>query len=255
MITLTYLLLLVLFALSALLHGITGLGFPMITTGVLTNFYSLETTIVMVLMPALIINLVVLLSRSERGMFAEFFHYLKRYWMLVVSSILGGYFGVKLLFMVDVGYIYLLMSAVIIFYVATSLSGKVWRIPVNGVTLAIFGALAGLVGGSTNAMAPLLMVYLLSTDNDTREIAKASNLCYLAGKIVQFWVLRDLVFAMPLAEFSLLMLITLLSLFFLLLGIRLREKISRRLFTVIILGILFIVGAKAGINGIMLLMA
>ena len=174
---------------------------------------------------------------------------------MVVSSILGGYFGVKLLFMVDVGYIYLLMSAVIIFYVATSLSGKVWRIPVNGVTLAIFGALAGLVGGSTNAMAPLLMVYLLSTDNDTREIAKASNLCYLAGKIVQFWVLRDLVFTMPLAEFSLLMLITLLSLFFLLLGIRLREKISRRLFTVIILGILFIVGAKAGINGMMLLIA
>ena len=133
----------------------------MITTGVLTNFYSLETTIVMVLMPALIINLVVLLSRSERGMFAEFYHYLKRYWMLVVSSILGGYFGVKLLFMVDVGYIYLLMSAVIIFYVATSLSGKVWRIPVNGVTLAIFGALAGLVGGSTNAMAPPLITTLV----------------------------------------------------------------------------------------------
>ena len=227
----------------------------MITTGVLTNFYSLETTIVMVLLPALIINLVVLLARRERGVFAEFAYYLKRYWMLVVSSILGGYLGVKLLFLVDVGYIYLLMSAVIIFYVATHLTGKEWRIPVSWITLAIFGALAGLVGGATNAMAPLLMVYLLSTDSDTREIAKASNLCYLAGKLVQFWVLRDLVFAMPAAEFGLLMVITLLSLFFLLLGIRLREKISRKLFTMIILVVLFIVGAKAGVNGVMLLMA
>lgn len=244
----------ILFAFAALLHGLTGLGFPMITTSVLANLMSFEKAIIIALLPSLLINLIMLLSQNDRSLWQELYYYIKHYWLLIASSIVGGYFGVKLLLLLDVVYLYLLLSFIILFYVITSFIGIRWRIPINALTLILFGILAGLIGNATNAMAPLLMIYLLSTDKSTKEIIKAGNLAYLTGKIVQFWMLKSEIFAMPSQELIVLGVITLLSLLFLFIGIKFRAKVSKIFFTRLILGILFILGIRAGFSGIMLLL-
>lgn len=244
----------ILFAIAALLHGLTGLGFPMITTSVLANMFSFEKAIIMALLPSLLINLIMLLSQNERPFLQELTYYIRQYWLLILSSIIGGYFGVKLLLLLDVIYLYLLLSFIILFYVFTSFIGIRWRIPINAFTLILFGSLAGLIGNATNAMAPLLMIYLLSTDKSTKEIIKAGNLAYLTGKIVQFWMLKSAIFALPHIELLTLGFITLLSLLFLFIGIKFRTKVSKLFFTRLILVILLILGIRAGINGMMLLL-
>lgn len=244
----------ILFAIAALLHGLTGLGFPMITTSVLANMFSFEKAIIMALLPSLLINLIMLLSQNERPFLQELTYYIRQYWLLILSSIIGGYFGVKLLLLLDVVYLYLLLSFIILFYVFTSFIGIRWRIPINAFTLILFGSLAGLIGNATNAMAPLLMIYLLSTDKSTKEIIKAGNLAYLTGKIVQFWMLKSAIFALPHIELLTLGFITLLSLLFLFIGIKFRAKVSKLFFTRLILVILLILGIRAGINGMMLLL-
>ena len=244
----------ILFAIAALLHGLTGLGFPMITTSVLANMFSFEKAIIMALLPSLLINLIILLSQNERPFLQELTYYIRQYWLLILSSIIGGYFGVKLLLLLDVIYLYLLLSFIILFYVFTSFIGIRWRIPINAFTLILFGSLAGLIGNATNAMAPLLMIYLLSTDKSTKEIIKAGNLAYLTGKIVQFWMLKSAIFALPHIELLTLGFITLLSLLFLFIGIKFRAKVSKLFFTRLILVILLILGIRAGINGMMLLL-
>ncbi len=244
----------ILFAIAALLHGLTGLGFPMITTSVLANMFSFEKAIIMALLPSLLINLIMLLSQNERPFLQELTYYIRQYWLLILSSIIGGYFGVKLLLLLDVIYLYLLLSFIILFYVFTSFIGIRWRIPINAFTLILFGSLAGLIGNATNAMAPLLMIYLLSTDKSTKEIIKAGNLAYLTGKIVQFWMLKSAIFALPHIELLTLGFITLLSLLFLFIGIKFRAKVSKLFFTRLILVILLILGIRAGINGMMLLL-
>lgn len=243
-----------LFSFAALLHGLTGLGFPMITTSVLANMISFEDAIIIALLPSLLINLIMLLSQNERALHQELFYYIKHYWLLIASSILGGYFGVKLLLFLEVVYLYLLLSFIILFYVITSFIGIRWRIPINAFTLILFGTLAGLIGNATNAMAPLLMIYLLSTDKSTKEIIKAGNLAYLTGKIVQFWMLKPAIFTLPTSDLMILGIVTLLSLLFLFIGIKFRAKVSKVFFTRIILGILFILGIRAGISGITLLL-
>ncbi len=243
-----------LFAIAALLHGLTGLGFPMITTSVLANMFSFEEAIIMALLPSLLINLIMLLSQNERPFLQELTYYIHQYWLLIISSIIGGYFGVKLLLLLDVVYLYLLLSFIILFYVFTSVLGIRWRIPINAFTLMLFGFLAGLIGNATNAMAPLLMIYLLSTDKNTKEIIKAGNLAYLTGKIVQFWMLKSAIFALPTLELATLGFMSLLSLLFLFIGIKFRTKVSRLFFTRLILLILLILGIRAGINGIILLL-
>ena len=244
----------ILFAIAALLHGLTGLGFPMITTSVLANMFSFEKAIIMALLPSLLINLIMLLSQNERPFLQELTYYIRQYWLLILSSIIGGYFGVKLLLLLDVIYLYLLLSFIILFYVFTSFIGIRWRIPINAFTLILFGSLAGLIGNATNAMAPLLMIYLLSTDKSTKEIIKAGNLAYLTGKIVQFWMLKSAIFELPHIELLTLGFITLLSLLFLFIGIKFRTKVSKLFFTHLILVILLILGIRAGINGMMLLL-
>lgn len=244
----------ILFAIAALLHGLTGLGFPMITTSVLANMFSFEKAIIIALLPSLLINLIMLLSQNERPFLQELTYYIRQYWLLILSSIIGGYFGVKLLLLLDVIYLYLLLSFIILFYVFTSFIGIRWRIPINAFTLILFGSLAGLIGNATNAMAPLLMIYLLSTDKSTKEIIKAGNLAYLTGKIVQFWMLKSAIFALPHIELLTLGFITLLSLLFLFIGIKFRAKVSKLFFTRLILVILLILGIRAGINGMMLLL-
>ncbi|HIW06216.1 MAG TPA: TSUP family transporter [Candidatus Ignatzschineria merdigallinarum] len=244
----------ILFAIAALLHGLTGLGFPMITTSVLANMFSFEKAIIIALLPSLLINLIMLLSQNERPFLQELTYYIRQYWLLILSSIIGGYFGVKLLLLLDVVYLYLLLSFIILFYVFTSFIGIRWRIPINAFTLILFGSLAGLIGNATNAMAPLLMIYLLSTDKSTKEIIKAGNLAYLTGKIVQFWMLKSAIFALPNIELLTLGFITLLSLLFLFIGIKFRAKVSKLFFTRLILIILLILGIRAGINGMMLLL-
>lgn len=244
----------ILFAIAALLHGLTGLGFPMITTSVLANMFSFEKAIIMALLPSLLINLIMLLSQNERPFLQELTYYIRQYWLLILSSIIGGYFGVKLLLLLDVIYLYLLLSFIILFYVFTSFIGIRWRIPINAFTLILFGSLAGLIGNATNAMAPLLMIYLLSTDKSTKEIIKAGNLAYLTGKIVQFWMLKSAIFELPHIELLTLGFITLLSLLFLFIGIKFRTKVSKLFFTRLILVILLILGIRAGINGMMLLL-
>lgn len=244
----------ILFAIAALLHGLTGLGFPMITTSILANMFSFEKAIIIALLPSLLINLIMLLSQNERPFLQELTYYIRQYWLLILSSIIGGYFGVKLLLLLDVVYLYLLLSFIILFYVFTSFIGIRWRIPINAFTLILFGSLAGLIGNATNAMAPLLMIYLLSTDKSTKEIIKAGNLAYLTGKIVQFWMLKSAIFTLPNIELLTLGFITLLSLLFLFIGIKFRAKVSKLFFTRLILVILLILGIRAGINGMMLLL-
>ena len=246
-------LLLLLFAVAAFLHGVAGLGFPFLTTSILVNFFPLETVIVMVLLPSMMMYVVVILSQRRGNILEEIHYYLKNYWLLILASFVGSYFGVSLLFWVNAGYIHLLLAFTLIFYVITNFRGQAWKIPVNKGTLLFFGVLAGFVGGSTNATSPLLMIYLLSTDKSKHEIVKAGNFCYLVGKCVQLWLLHEHLLEQPPSIMLLFIFISFLSLYFLRLGIRLRERISHLLFSRIILVILLLLSIRAFFNGFTLL--
>lgn len=227
----------------------------MITTSVLANITSFENAIVMTLIPSLLINVIMLTTQNTRPFFQELYFYIKSFWLLLVATVIGGYLGVKLLLVLDVVYLYLLLSFIILFYVITTLIGIRWRIPDNAFTLVIFSLLAGVIGNATNAMAPMLMIYLMSTDKSIKEIVKIGNLAFLTGKIVQFWMLKEIIFQLPSPELIQLAIMTIISLICLFIGIHFRAKVSKVFFTRLILLILLILGIRAGINGMILLLS
>lgn len=239
-------LLLAIFAFASLLHGISGLGVTLVTTSALASIYPLPQAIVLVIFPSLLLNAMTWLSGGGRSLWQNFSYYGRRYWLLALMSLLGSLLGAKLLLWVDSAYILLILALVIGFYVITSLLGKQIRLPNTQPMLIIVGISAGIIGGATNAMSTILMMYLLSASDDKDTIAKVGNMCYFLGKIAQIIVLREPIMALSGSEWQLIVLLSLLSIAALLIGIRLRRYLPQARFRQLILLILSVLGIRVG---------
>lgn len=244
------LLLLAIFALASLLHGISGLGVTLVTTTALASIYPLPHAIVLVIFPSLLLNAMTWLAGGGRSIWQNFIYYGRRYWLLALTSLLGSMLGAKLLLWVDSAYILLVLAAVIGFYVSSSLLGKQIRLPNTKPVLIIVGLSAGIIGGATNAMSTILMMYLLSASDDKNTIAKVGNMCYFLGKIAQIIVLREPIMALSANEWQLIAILSILSIAALLVGIRLRRYLPQACFRQLILLILTVLGIRVGWQGI-----
>ncbi len=240
------LLLLAIFAFASLLHGISGLGVTLVTTSALASIYPLPQAIVLVIFPSLLLNAMTWLSGGGRSLWQNFTYYGRRYWLLALTSLLGSLLGAKLLLWIDSAYILLTLALIIGFYVITSLQGKQIRLPNTKPVLIIVGISAGIIGGATNAMSTILMMYLLSASDDKDTIAKVGNMCYFLGKIAQIIVLREPIMALSGSEWQLIALLSGLSVVALLIGIRLRRYLPQARFRQLILVILSILGVRVG---------
>lgn len=107
-----------------------------------------------------------------------------------------------------------------------------------------------MVSGATNAMSPILLIYLFSKTDDKNTIAKASNLCYLLGKVVQVVMLWGQYVAFDQRQYTLLGLLTVISMLGLFGGMWLREYISGTVFKLMIYLILLVLALKIGHTGI-----
>lgn len=244
------LLLIAVFALASLLHGISGLGVTLVTTTALASMYPLPHAIVLVIFPSLLLNAMTWLAGGGRTIWQNFIYYGRRYWLLALTSLLGSLLGAKLLLWVDSAYILLVLSAVISFYVISSLLGKQIQLPNTKPVLVIVGFSAGIIGGATNAMSTILMMYLLSASDDKNTIAKVGNMCYFLGKIAQIIILREPIMALSSGEWQLITLLSVLSIAMLLIGIRLRRYLPQTRFRQLILLILTVLGIRVGWQGV-----
>lgn len=247
-----HLIVIAIFAVAGIFHGLTGIGVTLIATTALASFYPMSHVLVLTVIPCLVVNLVVFLDGGQIG------YYFKQYWLLVLTSFVGSYVGTKLVFIIAQHYLLIALGLLIISYVfmqfiAVKL-GKEFRLPNNQPSLIISGTVAGVLGGATNAMSPLLVMYLLSATehlpNSKMELIKASNLCYVVGKIAQLIVLWQAMTALPNGDMSVLAVATLVSVGCLYLGFYFRDKISQAQFKKIVLVILLVLGTKALLKGL-----
>lgn len=247
-----HLIVLAVFAVAGVFHGLTGIGVTLIATTALASFYPMSHVLVLTVMPCLLVNLVVFLDGGRIG------YYFKQYWLLVLTSFVGSYIGTKLVFIIAQHYLLLGLGLLIISYVLMQFFAikfkKNIQLPNNSISLVLSGTVAGVLGGATNAMSPLLVMYLLSAtehlpDSKT-ELIKASNLCYVVGKIAQLIVLWQAMTALPNSDLTLIGIATVVSVVCLYLGFYFRDKISQAQFKKIVLGILLILGIKALLKGL-----
>lgn len=239
--------------LAAVLHGLSGFGFPMISTAALSLVYPLSTAVAMVIIPCILMNLSMLKTAQQNSFIKTLKDYLTRYWLLIGASLIGSLIGVNLLIKVPEGYLKIMLGIVMLLYVIDQFRHKPLQISASLQNMLLFGLLAGIVGGATNAMAPFLMMYLLSTRHQKNEIVIISNLSFLASKLVQLILLYPSLLNFNQAQIWLLATVTILSLIFVYLGAKIRNRLSQQKFKFIIFIILTVLGLNALWQGFLLL--
>lgn len=222
-------LLIAVFSFAALFHGMTGIGFTLIPTAILSMQIGMRETVLLTAFPMLMVNF---FSVTAGG---PVMPVLRRYWLLALAGLAGSAAGVKLLLLVPSAWLQLALAALIGFYVFLSAGGRVPKLPEHPAAVAAVGFAAGIAGGAANAMSSVLLMYLLARSSDKNEIAQAGNLCFTLTKLVQIAMLWPM---LRHTDFSLLVWPSAAALVCLLAGIRLRKHIPFRQFRYLSLGIL-----------------
>ena len=241
-------------AIAAILHGMSGFGFPMLSTAAVAMLYPLSTAVALVLIPCLLLNIYMLRGDATQSIFSSLYGYCKKYWGLIFSALIGSYLGVSLLLILNEGYLKLAMGVLILLYVADQFRQRPLQISASLKNMLIFGFLAGVIGGATNAMAPFLMMYLLSTQHSKTDIVVISNLNFIISKLIQLAVLFPVIQQFNHIQLQVLALICLISVAMVYVGSQIRKNISQAVFKQIVFTLLGLMAIYAIAQGLSIIL-
>ena len=241
-------------AIAAILHGMSGFGFPMLSTAAVAMLYPLSTAVALVLIPCLLLNIYMLRGDATQSIFSSLYGYCKKYWGLIFSALIGSYLGVSLLLILNEGYLKLAMGVLILLYVADQFRQRPLQISASLKNMLIFGLLAGVIGGATNAMAPFLMMYLLSTQHSKTDIVVISNLNFIISKLIQLAVLYPVIQQFNHIQLQVLALICLISVAMVYVGSQIRKNISQAVFKQIVFTLLGLMAIYAIAQGLSIIL-
>jgi len=223
------------FFFAALIHGSIGFGFPMIATPLFALVTDIQTAIILTLIPNLLVNLVSIVSEGN------ILHAFRSYLSLALLAMTGSAIGTLILISTNSQVFEVLLAiAIIVYLLAEKINLNLsWIHHYPRSSKFIFGITAGILGGLTNVMAPILIIYSLESKHSKSQIIQASNFCFLLGKTIQL-----VLFSMhgkfnlnELSTSSAMLIVVSLALY---LGIRLRKKININIYKKVLRAFLLI---------------
>lgn len=230
---------------ASIVHGSIGFGFGMLATPLLALYADMQTVILYLLFPTMMVNILSILSEGK------FFQALKKFWFIILLMVIGSCFGTFLLIYLQTEFFKLLLAFIILIYLLQSFvkieASFVSKYPkASTYGLGVFG---GVVSGLTNVVAPLMIMYTLEMKYSRKDAIQLSNLCFLFTKIGQLLVFLFFgSFTLQAFEGSLFGVIAILLGMFL--GIKIKKRIDAKFYAKILKILLFIIACILIINTI-----
>ena len=170
---------------AGFVHGSIGLGFPLLSTAMLSTFMDLRIAILITLIPTVSVNI---LSILKGGNWRQS---IGRYWPMAVWCLIGSAIGAWVIVYTDPTPYKLLLALLIFLYLiadrsSRQLLGKILHYP--KASQLGFGLTAGFSAGSTNTMVPILVIYSLEAGWTKTVMVQVFNLCFISGKAAQLSV-------------------------------------------------------------------
>lgn len=163
-------------------HGISGFGFPLVSTPVVALFTDVRTAVVMTLLPNIAVNLI---SLAKGGRWRES---LGKYWPIACYVVVGTLIGTRLILIAPPEPLKLLLAILIVVYLKQEAFkqvdwGAINRHP-QWAGLG-FGLLGGVLSGAVNVALPPLIIYFTTLGLAPLAMTQILNLCFLAGRTTQ----------------------------------------------------------------------
>ena len=223
---------------SSLIHGSIGFGFPLIATPLIAIVTDMKTAILYIAIPTLLINLISIYSEGN------FFQAIKRFYLLAIIAMVGSAIGTLILIYSNTEFFKLLLALSIFLYLFIQ-KFKIqiqWVEKKKRLSLIVFGFLAGIIGGLTNAMGSILIIYSLESKHTKKEIIQSTNLCFLFGKVIQI-----VLFTIYGAFNQELLIVSFGSLFIvgtaMMIGLKIKDKIPQEIYKEVIKIVLFLIAS------------
>lgn len=214
------------FFFAALVHGSIGFGFPMIATPLLALIMDIQSAIIITLVPTLLMNIVSIASEANFK-FNSFYDAFRRHYQLAVYALIGTAIGTLILIYSNSNVFKLLLAFAILVYLVSDYVklNILWLKSYPQTAKLMFGLSAGLLGGLTNVMAPVLIIYSLALNRSKKEIIQSSNICFLFGKVAQI-ILFTFSSKFTSSELSISSLMFVVSAIAIALGIQIKKRIK-----------------------------
>ena len=229
------------FFLAALVHGSIGFGFPMIATPLLALFMDIQSAIILTLIPTLLMNIVSIASESQFN-YQSVIGALKRHFLLASYALIGTIIGTLVLIQSDSQFFKVLLAFAILIYLISDKcqlnSPLLLEFP--HISKLVFGLCAGILGGLTNVMAPILIIYSIESKKSKQDIIQAANLCFLFGKLTQIAIFSSAE-KFTLDELSMSSLMFLVSAIGILIGLKIKTHIKSESYIKLLKYLLFII--------------
>ena len=222
------------------IKGALGVGTPLLTVPMMALVLPPQMAIAIMAIPVVVANLYQF-AQAERSSAV-----VARFWPTFVAILLGTWVGVKILSVIDEKTLLVLVGIAVIAFAL--LQGSRFRLhlpdPLVKPAGIFFGGASGLIGGLSSFFGPMLIVYLISI----RGLSKnqfVSSISFLYVSAVIPWTITLYLFGIldqRLLLFSILA--TLPVTIGLLIGQRIRQRISDARFQYLIIAILVVSGVS-----------
>ncbi|MBY0541010.1 MAG: sulfite exporter TauE/SafE family protein [Campylobacterales bacterium] len=221
---------------SSLVHGSIGFGFPMIATPLLAMVTDMKTAILYIAIPTLLINLISIYSEGN------FLEAIKRFYPLALIGMIGSAIGTQILIYSSSELFKLLLAFSILLYLFIQ-KFKIqmkWIGEKKTLSMVVFGLIAGIIGGLTNVMASILIIYSLESKHSKKEIIQSTNLCFLFGKVTQivlFTFHGSFTYELLTLSFSSLIIVV-IAMF---VGLKIKDKMPKESYVKVVKVVLFLI--------------
>jgi uncharacterized membrane protein YfcA len=223
--------------LAAFVKGAIGFGFPTLGTPLLSLVTDVKTAVVLLIIPNITMDGIQFLRRGAPRAVVD------RFWTLLVAGAAGTLVGTRLLVGLSPRTATLVLSAVVLGFVALSAAGvsprlaprwERWLSPVVGLAV-------GVIGGVTNVPGTPLVVYLHALRLPKHEFVAAVAFTFVVYKLVQLAAVAYFgLLAWSLAGWS--VALTGLALGGFAAGLRVQDRLDPRAFNRAVLGFLAFLG-------------
>lgn len=168
--------------LAGFAHGLSGFGFPVISTPMVALFADVRTAVLVTLFPNIVVNVLSALSG------ADWRANLRRYWTIPLYVLAGTVVGTQVVIWAPANPLRLFLAAVIVVYLRQDLFRRLdWSAIVRHPrrSALAFGLVAGFLSGTVNVMLPPLLIYFTTLGLPVLVMTQVMNACFLVGKISQ----------------------------------------------------------------------
>lgn len=211
---------------GGIFHGLIGFGFPLLVTPALSLFTDIKNAILATLFPTLFVNGTSILSIKNE------LKALKKFWILGLFVAIGSFVGTKILISYPYEFYKIILSSVMIIYL---LKNKLHfntnaKINLHSYSFMIFiGFISGVVGGITNVLVSILVIYILELKLEKNSSIVVMNFCFFSSKLTQI-ALFGLEGLIKTADFYPILLMLLFTFFGFFIGLRFRKEISTKFY-------------------------